>query len=215
MNDDAPAPETPPQAAAPADSPEADVSSAVEAAITELVAEIDHLRDELERNNARIHDLEKLADRDPLAPVANRRAFLHELERFNALAERYGTPSSVIYFDVNGMKEINDRFGHGAGDRVIVAVADALLANVRASDVVGRLGGDEFGVIVAHMDEGLAQQKAEALAGVIAGLQVPREGGTIPVSIAWGVFTFTGKADIAAALDAADKEMYAQKRGRE
>ncbi len=183
MNDDAPAPETPPQAAAPADSPEADVSSAVEAAITELVAEIDHLRD--------------------------------ELERFNALAERYGTPSSVIYLDVNGMKDINDRFGHGAGDRVIVAVADALLANVRASDVVGRLGGDEFGVIVAHMDEGLAQQKAEALAGVIAGLQVPREGGTIPVSIAWGVFTFTGKADIAAALDAADKEMYAQKRGRE
>lgn len=206
MNDDAPAPETPPQAA---------TSPTVEAAIMELVAEIDHLRDELERNNARIHDLEKLADRDPLAPVANRRAFLHELERFNALAERYGVPSSVIYLDIDGMKEINDRFGHGGGDRVIVAVAEALLANVRASDVVGRLGGDEFGVILAHMDEGLARQKAAALAGVFAGLQVQRDGGTIPVSVAWGVFTFTGEADIGAALDAADKAMYAQKRRRQ
>ncbi len=206
MNDDAPAPETPPQAATP---------PTVETAIAELVAEIDHLRDELERNNARIHDLENLADRDPLAPVANRRAFLHELERFNALAERYRVPSSVIYLDIDGMKEINDRFGHGAGDRVIVAVADALLVNVRASDVVGRLGGDEFGVILAHMDEGLAQRKAAALAGVIAGLQVPRDGGTIPVSVAWGVFTFTGETDIGAALDAADKAMYAQKRSRQ
>lgn len=214
MNDDAPAPETPPQAVAPAENPEADVSPSVEAAITELVAEIDRLRVELERNNARIHDLEKLADRDPLAPVANRRAFLQELERFNALAERYGTPSSVIYLDVNGMKEINDRFGHGAGDRVIVAVAEALLANVRASDVVGRLGGDEFGVILAHMDAHLAQRKAAALADVIAGLEVRRDGGTIPVSLAWGVFTFTGEADIGAALDAADREMYAQKRNR-
>ena len=205
MNDDAPAPET----------PETAVSPAVEAAITELVAEIDLLRGELERNNARIHDLEKLADRDPLAPVSNRRAFLHELERFNDLAERYGTPSSVLYLDVNGMKEINDRFGHGAGDRVIVAVAEALLTNVRASDVVGRLGGDEFGVILAHMDEGLARQKAEALAAVFADLEVPRDGGTIPVSVAWGVFTFTGEDDIGTALDAADKQMYAQKRSRQ
>ncbi len=215
MNDDAPTPETTPQAAAPVDIPEPDVSPTVEAAIAELVAEIDRLRDELAQNNARIHDLEKLADRDPLTPVANRRAFLHELERFNALAERYGTPSSVIYLDVNGMKEINDRFGHGVGDRVIVAVAEALLANVRASDVVGRLGGDEFGVILAHMDEHLARQKAAALAGVIADLQVQRDGGTIPVSVALGVFTFTGEADIGAALDAADKEMYAQKRNRQ
>ncbi len=212
MNDDVPDPEVPPSAVDPADDNGAEPSPAVEEAILKLVAEIDHLREEIEQNNTRIRQLEELADRDPLAPVANRRAFLHELERFNDLAERYGTPSSVIYLDLNGMKEINDRFGHAAGDEVIVSVSEALLANVRASDVVGRLGGDEFGVILAHMGEALAKQKAEVLAGVIGELRVRRDGASLPVSVAWGVFTFTGEDDVAAALDAADKAMYAQKR---
>lgn len=196
----------------PANSGGDEISPAAQDALAGLISEIDSLRDELERNNARIRDLEQLADRDPLVPVGNRRAFLQELERFNALARRYDTPSSVIYLDVDGMKDINDRFGHAAGDQVLVAIAEALLDNVRASDVVGRLGGDEFGIILAHMDENMAEQKAASLADMVAGLGVERDGTAVPVSISCGVFTFTGEADVASALEAADKAMYEQKR---
>lgn len=196
----------------PANSGGDEISPAAQDALAGLISEIDSLRDELERNNARIRDLEQLADRDPLVPVGNRRAFLQELERFNALARRYDTPSSVIYLDVDGMKDINDRFGHAAGDQVLVAIAEALLDNVRASDVVGRLGGDEFGIILAHMDENMAEQKAASLADMVAGLGVEQDGTAVPVSISCGVFTFTGEADVASALEAADKAMYEQKR---
>lgn len=196
----------------PANSGGDEISPAAQDALAGLISEIDSLRDELERNNARIRDLEQLADRDPLVPVGNRRAFLQELERFNALARRYDTPSSVIYLDVDGMKDINDRFGHAAGDQVLVAIAEALLDNVRASDVVGRLGGDEFGIILAHTDENMAEQKAASLADMVAGLGVEQDGTAVPVSISCGVFTFTGEADVASALEAADKAMYEQKR---
>ncbi len=187
-------------------------SSTVEEAVAQLISEIGSLREELEKNQARIRDLENLADRDPLVPLANRRAFLRELERFNDLAERYGTPSSVIYLDVNGMKQINDEHGHAAGDSVLIAVAKTLLANIRASDVAGRLGGDEFGVVLVHMDEDAAGRKAASLANIIAGAKVDHAGKAIPASVSWGVFTFTGETDFAAALEQADKAMYARKR---
>ncbi|MHA1107997.1 MAG: GGDEF domain-containing protein, partial [Alphaproteobacteria bacterium] len=186
----------------PNDPPEDGIPPTVEQAITGLISEIDQLRQEIEQNNIRIQDLEKLADRDPLVPLANRRAFMHELERFNDLAERYGTPSSVIYLDVDGMKRINDGFGHGAGDRILVAIAEILLASVRASDVVGRLGGDEFGIILAHMDKDMAAEKAGSLADIIAATRIEHDGKAIAVSVAWGVFTFTGETDIATALAA-------------
>ncbi len=196
----------------PNDPPTDGIPSAVEQAIAELVSEIDRLREEIEQNNARIKDLEKLADRDPLVPLANRRAFMHELKRFNDLAERYDTPSSVIYLDVDGMKQINDGLGHGAGDSVLVAIAGILLASVRASDVVGRLGGDEFGVILAHMDENMAARKAGSLADIISGARIEHDGKIIAASVSWGVFTFTGETDIANALAAADQAMYERKR---
>ena len=206
--------DNPPQDPAVANVPADEAAPVAAAAITRLIAEIDRLRDELAQNNARIQDLERLAERDPLTPVANRRAFLHALERFNALARRHGTASSVIYLDVDGMKDINDRFGHSAGDEVLVAIAETLRANVRASDLVGRLGGDEFGVVLAHMDEAAAQRKAQSLARAIADVTVEHNRRPIAVSVSWGVFTFTGEADVRRALEAADQAMYARKRDR-
>lgn len=212
MNKGEPNSDEAPQDAGAGETAGAAVSPAADEAIAHLIAEIDSLREELEQNNARIHDLERLADRDPLVPLANRRAFMRELERFNDLAERYGTPSSVIYLDVDGMKRVNDDFGHAAGDSILIAVAETLLANIRASDVAGRLGGDEFGVILAHMNEEMAGGKAGSLADIIASTRVEHAGTAIPVSVSWGVFTFTGETDISAALEAADKAMYARKR---
>ncbi len=195
------------------DLPDGELTPAAEAAILDLVAEIDRLRHEIAVTQKRISYLENLADEDPLTPVANRRAFVRELARVAALARRHGTPANVLYFDIDGMKTINDRFGHAAGDRVLVALADALVANLRASDLVGRLGGDEFGVILAHSDGAAAEDKAATLTRVIEELRIENNGERMPVSATYGIFPITGREDAEAAIAAADKAMYRRKQG--
>src|SRR5690242_14568391 len=81
------------------------------------------------------------ADRAALTPLLNRRAFLRELHRIRTFSQRYGAPASLVYFDLDGFKSVNDRYGHAAGDAALQAVAERLLANVRESDLVGRMGG--------------------------------------------------------------------------
>ena len=72
-------------------------------------------------------------------------AFLRSLARIIAYVGRYGAACSLLYFDVDGLKSINDTHGHAAGDAALVHIADLLRSSIRTSDVVGRLGGDEFG----------------------------------------------------------------------
>ena len=136
-------------------------------AFAALMEEVDQLRRQLDDAKTRINYLEKLVDEDPLMPVVNRRAFVRELSRMMAYAQRYGAPSSIVYFDVNGLKRINDQHGHAAGDAVLVAVAQVLIENVRATDVVGRLGGDELGVLLVQTDQAQAWRKAGELAELI------------------------------------------------
>ena len=132
--------------------PEVELTPKVRAAIVTLMAEVESLRHEVEHTRERLAHLERLADQDPLAPIANRRAFVRELSRALSITERYGTPSSLVYFDVNGLKEINDTYGHTAGDEGLLRVASILREHVRDVDVVGRLGGDEFGVIMVQTE---------------------------------------------------------------
>jgi diguanylate cyclase (GGDEF)-like protein len=183
--------------------------------IAKLQAERDALRRELEAARARIAQLERLADEDSLAPIANRRAFVRELSRMIAFTRRYGPPSSVIYFDVNGMKQINDTHGHPAGDAALRHVAELLCKNVRSSDIVGRLGGDEFGVILTQTNQEQANAKATILAQTIAA--TPFDWGKLPISVsaAYGVYSFSGNDDAQVAIEAADKAMYKQKRVRQ
>lgn len=191
--------------------PEAEFTPKVRAAIMALMAEVDKLRRELQQSQQRIAYLEQLADTDSLTPIMNRRAFVRELSRMMSFAERYDTPSSLIYFDVNGLKAINDTLGHAAGDAVIAEVAKVLVANVRESDYVGRLGGDEFGVILAYADQAKANEKAHALAGLVASHPVMWNDKTINVTVSWGAFSFRG-GDAHSALEAADRAMYERKR---
>lgn len=192
--------------------PEAEFTPKVREAIMALMAEVDALRRELQMTQSRLKNLEQLADQDTLAPIANRRAFVRELSRMLSYAERYGTPSAVIYFDVNGLKQINDTFGHSAGDAALTRIAELLSRNIRESDVVGRLGGDEFGVILSHADEPAAVDKAAQLAKVIADTPFDWQGKAIKLSVSWGSHAFSSGGDPAHALDAADREMYARKR---
>ncbi|HLI13537.1 MAG TPA: GGDEF domain-containing protein [Alphaproteobacteria bacterium] len=192
--------------------PEAEFTPRVRQAITALMAEVDRLRQELGQAKDRIDYLERLADQDALVPVVNRRAFVRELSRAMSYARRYQVSSSVLYFDINNMKAINDSLGHAAGDAAITHVAEILVANVRESDVVGRLGGDEFGVILVHSDEEIAADKAEKLAAAIAAKPLECQGRSIAVEVAFGSAPLGGEDDPNRALDAADRAMYARKR---
>ena len=191
--------------------PANELTPKVRDAIMTLMAEVDKMRGEVEEQRARIAYLEQLADQDSLTPVVNRRAFVRELSRFVSYGERYGTPSSVIYFDLNGLKGINDTFGHPAGDAALQRVAEILTENIRESDFVGRLGGDEFGVLLAHADEAAATEKALQLVDAIESSSIDWEGTTIPLKVAFGAYTFKGGDTANDALAEADKKMYAQK----
>ena len=114
----------------------------------QLAAEVERLAAELERSRARIVDLEAKVDIDPLTDLLNRRGFERELKRSVAYVKRYGVGAALIFLDLDGFKPVNDRHGHAAGDAVLKAVAAAIVGNVRASDVVARIGGDEFAVLL-------------------------------------------------------------------
>jgi diguanylate cyclase (GGDEF)-like protein len=192
--------------------PEAEMTPRVRQALMGLLGEVDRLRRELTDARNRISFLERLADEDSLMPIANRRAFVRELSRMMAFAQRYGTPASVVYFDVNGLKQINDAYGHAAGDAALQHIAQTLVDSVRNTDVVGRLGGDEFGVLLVQTDEETAVRKADALASAITARPLLWQDTEIPLSAAYGTHSFDGSENAAEALDAADRAMYLRKK---
>ena len=192
--------------------PEDELTPNVRAGLERLLEEVDRMRRETEQLNKRVQFLERLADEDTLTPMLNRRAFVRELSRVIAYAERYRTTSSVLYFDVNGMKDINDRYGHAAGDAALTHVANTLLANLRGSDVVGRLGGDEFGTILHQASLDTARTKGQELAQRIKERPFHHDGNELYVDVAFGAFAFDGQGSADEILDHADREMYAHKR---
>ncbi len=193
--------------------PEAEFTPKVRDAIMRLMSEVEKARREAAQAQSRAAHLERLADQDSLIPVFNRRAFVRELGRMQAFAERYDQPSSLVYFDANGLKQVNDTHGHAAGDALLAHIARILVQNVRDTDVVGRLGGDEFGVILTYTDKPVADEKAALLAKAIGDSELDWRGVAIKASVAWGVYTFRGGDDIARLLESADREMYERKKG--
>lgn len=176
-----------------------------------LAAELAFLRQEVARLQARLEEAESLADTDVLAPVLNRRAFLRELNRIIAFVGRYQSSAALLYFDLDGFKGVNDRFGHAAGDAALRTVAGRLLAHVRESDIVGRLGGDEFAVILVQVEEAAARAKAEALAGVLAADPVAFDGVEIAVQATCGLCMLEAGLAAEQALSRADAAMFLRK----
>ena len=193
---------------------EADLTPAVQNAVKTLLTEIDDLRGEVSRLKAKLSEAETLADRDPLTPLLNRRAFVRELGRIRTFAQRYGSPASVVYFDLDGFKSVNDRFGHAAGDAALRAVAERLAANVRDSDIIGRMGGDEFGVILVQADEATARAKAESLSQAIEASPIEFGAWSAPLHISYGVREITAELEPEDLVAQADAAMFAAKRAR-
>jgi diguanylate cyclase (GGDEF)-like protein len=191
---------------------ESELTPQVQAALTTLLGEIDELRKEVGRLKARLAEAEGLADKDALTPLLNRRAFVRELDRVIAFIQRYGGPASLIYFDLHGFKAVNDRFGHAAGDRALITVAERLSAHVRESDIVGRLGGDEFGVILVHADIATAAAKADSLSTAIESEPAAVGEWLVPLKISHGVRKIIPGMNAEQMLAAADAAMYAKRR---
>jgi diguanylate cyclase (GGDEF)-like protein len=194
--------------------PEAEFTPKVRDAVMGLMNEVDSLRRELAGTKSRLDEMEKAADQDGMLPLLNRRAFVRELTRYISLTGRYKTPASLIYFDLNHLKQTNDTYGHAAGDAVLNHFAQVLTGHVRDSDCVGRLGGDEFGVLLSHADQEKALKKADALAGALEASPTSWNGHVIPVSFAYGAFELKSGDSADSAMARADQAMYAHKKAQ-
>jgi diguanylate cyclase (GGDEF)-like protein len=177
----------------------------------DMAAEIAQLRGEVARLTRRVEELDELAHQDALIALPNRRGFLRELDRLIARVQRYQVTAAMLFVDLDGLKMINDSFGHKAGDEALIEVASLLERGVRRSDVVARIGGDEFGILLENADEPRARDTARRLTDMIGDSGFDHDGDSLPLSVAIGV-TMIGAADAAADVMArADEEMYRAK----
>ncbi len=178
-----------------------------------LVGEIERLRAELDKVEARVERLNELAHQDSLVQLPNRRSFLASLERAIARVERHGHAAALLFIDVDGLKSINDTFGHKAGDEALIEIAQLLVASVRNSDCVARMGGDEFGILLEHLDEQEAWMMALRVVEKVVGSQFCVNGRCLRLSVAVGVGMIAPGDSPQTVIDRADKEMYRVKAG--
>jgi len=190
------------------------VTGTVPESSADLREEVEALRREVAELRARLAEAEALADTDALTGLLNRRAFVRELTRAIALLKRQGGAATVLFFDLDGFKAVNDRLGHAAGDAALKVVAERLAKGVRASDLVGRLGGDEFGVVLAGAGAPAAAAKADALVQSLAGTAIPCGGTTVAVNATWGYCELGPASGAEQAISDADAAMYARKTAR-
>jgi diguanylate cyclase (GGDEF)-like protein len=169
------------------------------------------LRAALAEMRGRVEELERLADTDTLTPLPNRRRFERELERAVSQASRHGTPAAVLYIDLNSLKRVNDRHGHMAGDAALIHVARLLQGLIRSSDVVARIGGDEFGLILDHLDHNSAIETAERIGRCIGSNPLDLGGSEVRLQAAIGVATILPGDSASDVMSRADRNMYRAK----
>jgi diguanylate cyclase (GGDEF)-like protein len=179
--------------------------------IAELRRENAELRAELQRLQAERLELIDLASRDALTGLLNRRAFDAELHREWALAVRDGIDSFVLIADLDDFKTLNDGHGHAAGDEVLRQFAATLSSAARRTDIVARIGGDEFAVLLVRCDEQAVHSFEQRLLGG-GGRQLG--GRYMPLQISLGHASLRHSSSPATALDRADMAMLAIKRSR-
>lgn len=179
-----------------------------------LAAEIDSLKTDLAAARARVAELETRVDEDPLTGLRNRRGFERALEQALAYVRRYGATAALVYVDLDRFKPINDRHGHAAGDWVLGRVARLVAGHVRASDVAGRIGGDELAVVLWNVSTAQAQEKARSLEAMIEDETFEYEKKTLTLGLSAGVAMLSSDDTVESALARADAAMYARKRER-
>lgn len=177
-----------------------------------LLDEVNRLSRELKHCELRLAELDHLAHSDPLVGLPNRRLFVARLGTILTASHRHG--AAMLFVDVDGLKAINDRFGHNTGDRAIVEVGRLLARTVRQTDLVARLAGDEFGVLLEHSDELSAWQMALRIVETVDEAQFCIDGIRLRLGVAVGVAEIQRGDTLESVFARADKEMYRIKKLR-
>jgi diguanylate cyclase (GGDEF)-like protein len=164
-------------------------------------------------DNARLHGIVKRqAVTDELTGLANRRSFRETLEAELVRAERFDNPVALVVADLDDFKDVNDRFGHQAGDEVLRAFADVLRGRIRGVDLAARLGGEEFAVLLPETDAAGAAALAENLRAAVARLAVPIGTSDVRVTASFGVAAFPQTHSADELMTSADLALYSAKR---
>jgi diguanylate cyclase (GGDEF)-like protein len=156
--------------------------------------------------------LSELVHSDPLTAVANSRHFHAELGRQLAEHRRYGTCGAVLFLDLDGFKAINDRFGHSIGDQILRGLAMRLQREIRDTDLVARMGGDEFAILLPHTDKEQARIVSERLSQTVASINPRLDDPSIRLSASFGVARYPENGvSVEELVSAADQAMYRAK----
>lgn len=169
------------------------------------------LRQEIVALKAELAEMKKHAYRDVLTGISNRRQFVESLENRVSRCRRYGDNCAVLFLDVDNLKAVNDAHGHAAGDALLLRLAEMLVANIRTTDVVARIGGDEFGILLDNLNGDQVEDKIEFLVEQLDKGSFAHAGRTIALRASIG-YCFVGPRDTTEALmSRADAAMYRAK----
>ena len=162
---------------------------------------------------SRFRELEWLANTDSLTGLFNVRYLKQHIRHLLRVHKRYGHPFAVVLLDIDGLKRINDAYGHAAGDRALMGVAEAIRETIRSADTPIRMGGDEFCILAAHQTAQLAEIAANRLCAAVNRVQTP-DAAAVEVSI--GVVSCPQHGvDADRLLELADAAMYRAKGSRQ
>ena len=166
----------------------------------------------LAAHKERIEELEKLISTDPLTGLLNRRGFESFFKQELGRAYRYNTPGSVlILLDVDGLKKINDTYGHQAGDACLIKVASYLQNKIRSVDAVARIGDNKFAVLLSHTDLERSINCLDEIKRALRGLRAVWQEKVIPVRASLGVSYVPATGTYETACSAADKALCTNK----
>lgn len=173
------------------------------------------LRREVSERQRLQEDLEHLANTDGLTGLSNRRFFMHQLAGELARRQRYGHPLSLLMLDLDHFKQVNDQWGHGVGDEALRRFADSVQCCLRTQDLAGRLGGEEFAILLPETGENVARPVAERIRARMEHTPIATTEGHCHVTVSIGVTQAEDSDDLESLLRRADEAMYAAKeRGR-
>ncbi len=171
-------------------------------------------RKQAEAERLRALKLEQIAITDPLTKIYNRRFLYEAAEKEIERAKRSGSPLSVIMFDIDLFKDVNDTYGHSTGDQVLINLVNLCQRNIRSMDLFARFGGEEFVILMPDTDSKSAQETAERLREMVAEKPMTTSGETdVSVTISMGIanWDYKNPLEINALLDRADQALYQSK----